>query len=172
MLHDKTPARNTHLSPFALWQVSADGSGQTAFHSCIRQPPDSCGSCGGVFCSGLSGGHCHTVPLRARGRPAFRHSCGANPRRPKNFTEFFPDDVAFYSLPMTRAVRPVPGLAGFYGLAGIACAVAARHRALPLLQGGFSGPLGCPQPAYTFRVHAARLCFFAHGCGSVAAILL
>lgn len=55
---------------------------------------------------------CHSA------REGVRHSVihAARPETPKNFTEFFPDDVAFYSLPMTRAVRPVQDWRAFTGL--------------------------------------------------------
>lgn len=38
------------------------------------------------------------------------------PETPKNFAEFFPDSVAFYSLPMRRSISPVQDWRAFMGL--------------------------------------------------------
>lgn len=55
---------------------------------------------------------CHSA------QEGLRHSVihAARPETPKNFADFFPGDVAFYSLPMTRTIRPVQDWRAFIGL--------------------------------------------------------
>lgn len=55
---------------------------------------------------------CHST------QEGLRHSVihAARPETPKNFAAFFPDNVAFYSLPMTRTIRPVQDWRAFVAL--------------------------------------------------------